>query len=416
MLLFISLIIYLFTVLWFTVIHRSLHIHNAQFELFWSYKAWIAGDQDLGNEILANVVMFVPFGFLLSALLPRQLRGKVRAVLVIAAAAVFSLTIETLQFFLMRGLCEFDDVVSNVVGAAIGALLYAGLSRWKVVLIIIGAIFTISCLIVIVTGKDASGVEADITPRLFCFQVDTVHTTADEIELTGFAFRYEHKMTPPTIILRSTETGKKVKLDTEQTSRYDVNQYFLCEHDYTMSGFTARGKIESSTEYEIIVKWPWMIPLSTGVYVTDGFIHYAEEKSFVAPDTSDAPDLEEIVNDGTLRVYRPDFHCWVYQKDWSVYWIVNQDFHFEEDGTTYIQYQMWTTQTDKLPTKRLENNWFWDNIGGYFEKYEIEGDFGEYRVMRHEIPIAYSVTSIITGYHKDGEWIWKNYFRPIYEF
>lgn len=360
--------------------------------------------------------MFVPFGFLLSALLPRQLRGKVRAVLVIAAAAVFSLTIETLQFFLMRGLCEFDDIISNVIGAAIGVLLYAVLSRWKVVPIIIASIFAISCLIVIIRGKDASGVEADITPRLFCFQVDTVQTTADEIELTGFSFRYEHEMIPPTIILRSTETGKRVKLDTTQTSRSDVNRYFLCERDYTMSGFTARGKIESSAEYEIIVKWPWMIPLSTGVFVNHGVIGYTEERDFLPPDTTEAPGLKDIVEDGVLRVYRPDYHCWVYQKDWSLYWIVDQDFNFEDDGTTYIQYQLWTTQTDKLPTKRLENNWLWDNIGGHFEKYEMKGDFGPYRVMKRELPKEYSITSIVTGYYKNGEWIWKNYFRPIYDF
>lgn len=77
---------------------------------------------------------------------------------------------------------------------------------------------------------------------------------------------------------------------------------------------------------------------------------------------------------------------------------------------------MWTTQIQNLPEKRLENHHYWDNIGGYFEKYELEGDFGDYRVMKREIPTDYSVTSIVTGYYKNGEWIWKSYFRPIYEF
>lgn len=71
---------------------------------------------------------------------------------------------------------------------------------------------------------------------------------------------------------------------------------------------------------------------------------------------------------------------------------------------------------DSFPQHRLENGWFWDNIGGHFEKYELEGDFGEYRVMRRELPTEYSVTSIETGYYKNGEWIWKNFFRPVYEF
>lgn len=83
---------------------------------------------------------------------------------------------------------------------------------------------------------------------------------------------------------------------------------------------------------------------------------------------------------------------------------------------SYIQYQLWTTQTEKLPQERLDNNWLWDNIGGNFEEYEMQSDFGEYRVMRRELPTEYAITAIVTGYHKDGKWIWRNYFRPIYEF
>ena len=124
----------------------------------------------------------------------------------------------------------------------------------------------------------------------------------------------------------------------------------------------------------------------------------------------------KIVKNGVLRVYRPDYHCWVYQKGWSLYWIADKDFDFEEDGTTYIQYQLYTTQTERLPEKRLKNGHLWDNIGGNFEKYELEGDFGGCRVMKRDIPTAYSVTSIVTGYYKNGEWVWKNYFRPFYQF
>ncbi len=112
---------------------------------------------------------------------------------------------------------------------------------------------------------------------------------------------------------------------------------------------------------------------------------------------------------------QPDYHCWVYQIGSELYWVVDRDFNFEEDGSTYIKYQLWTTQTDRLPASRLTNGHFWDNIGGYFEDYEIKGDFGRCRVMRREIPKEYAVTSIVTGYHKSGKWVWKSYFRPLYE-
>ena len=90
---------YIFIVLWLTVFHRSLRINNAQLDPLWSNKEWLAGDTELGNEILANMAMFVPFGFMLSAVLTKRR-------FIIPAAIVFSLTIETLQLVLMRGLFE----------------------------------------------------------------------------------------------------------------------------------------------------------------------------------------------------------------------------------------------------------------------------------------------------------------------
>ena len=409
--------IYVFTVLWYTVFKRNIAIHNAQFELFWSYKKWFAGDTDLGQEIIANIVMFLPFGFLLSAVLPTtpSFKGGKKAAVVISAAIIFSLIIEVLQLVMMRGLFEWDDVFSNTLGAALGLLLYNLLSRFKYLPEAVGISFVLACLAVVITGRNVGGVEADNTSRAYCFQVDSNSCVNGEIELSGFALLYDHPVLKYDVILRDTDTGKRIKLETEQTQRQDVNNYFLCEHDYTDSGFEAIGKIDAS-EYEILIRWPWSVALSTGVYVGADGIHYSPNTSFIAPDVNNAPDLKDSVEEGTLRVYRPDYHCWVYQVENSLYWIVDQEFNFEEDGTTYIQYQLYTTQKDKLPQRRIDNGWFWDNIGGYFEKYEIDGDFGDYRVMKREIPTAYSVTSIVTGYYKNGEWIWKNYFRPIYSF
>ena len=50
------------------------------------------------------------------------------------------------------------------------------------------------------------------------------------------------------------------------------------------------------------------------------------------------------------------------------------------------------------------------------EEYELDGDYGDYRIMKRDLPTEYSITSIETGYHKNGKWIWREFFRPIYEF
>lgn len=416
------LLVYLFSVLWYTVLKRGTGFRGAQLELFWSYKRWFAGDADLGKIIIANVAMFFPFGFLLTGLLSGTSR-KVRATVVTLAAGILSLTIEVLQLFLMRGLFEWDDVISNTAGAVMGLLLYCVLEEllknnkiFRILTLTAGIAFVIVCAGVLYTGKGDASAEADNASRTVCFQIDEAILDGKELQMEGFAFRYGHPEGTPSLFLRSTETGDEVTLAvTHGLEREDVNEYFLCEYDYSHTGFTASGMIDPNTEYEIMIRWPWSIQTSSGVFITGDDVHYAENTSFIAPDAK-GTDMEEIVSKGILRVYRPDYHCWVYQLGGDLYWIVDSDFNFEEDGSTYIQYQMWTTQTRNLPEKRLAHGNLWDNIGGYFEKYELEGDFGAYRVMKRKLPTAYSLTSIITGYYKNGEWIWKNYFRPIYRF
>ena len=399
------LFIYILTVLWFTIVNRTFGVYTARFELLWSYKAWFDGDLSLGWEILANIAMFIPFGFLLSSIFSKRR-------IIIPVAILFSLSIETLQFFLMRGLFEWDDLVSNTIGACAGILLFLAVDKLipekhrEIIMKSLLIFFMIACVVVII--REHGGAESDNTSRVYCFQVDRVEYTDGKIELDGFAFRYEHPDSDYTLLLLS-ENGTLIKLEKESIARPDVNRYFSCDYDYTVSGFTARGTVEEG-EYEVLIKWPWSIALSTGVYI-DSSIHYVPEKEFTAPEIG-----SDFVENGILRVYRPDYHCWVYQWNGALYWVVDQDFYFEDNGLTYIQYQMWTTQPDNLPQNRLENNWLWDNIGGNFEDYELQGDWNGYRVMKRDLPTAYSITSIVTGYYQNGEWIWKEYFRPYYDF
>ena len=200
-------------------------------------------------------------------------------------------------------------------------------------------------------------------------------------------------------------------------TREGVNSYFKNDYEYINTGFMASCVVDPAIEYEVVVNYGWLLDLPTGVYITGTNIHYAPEDTFIPPKT-DETSLDAIVQNGYLRVFRPEYHCWVYQYKSALYWIVDQDYYFEDDGSTYIQFQLWTTQPENLPQSRLDNEWYWDNIGGNFEDFEITEtmDCGKYRVMKREIPTEYSITSIVTGYYKNGNWIWKNYFRPFYHF
>ncbi len=66
------LLVYLFLVIWFTVINRHVGFHLAQPKLFWSYNLWFSGDWKYGFEILGNIAMFIPFGYFLSILINKR--------------------------------------------------------------------------------------------------------------------------------------------------------------------------------------------------------------------------------------------------------------------------------------------------------------------------------------------------------
>lgn len=344
------LLIYVFAVIWFTVLNRAVRYHVARFELFWSYRAWLAGDTGIGREILLNIALFIPLGLLLPSVFPAARLGvskKKQTIIVVAVAAVFSLLIELLQLVSIRGLFEWDDLISNTLGAAIGFCIYSILGKtvsekhFTIICRGIGAVVALVCIGVIICYDRADAAETENTARAYCFQIDeaSYDKSSRQLAISGFAFQYEYQTTPFALALKSSRTGEQTKLSTTcKLARPDVNAYFACDYDYTASGFRAETVIDPAEEYEVMIRWPWSLSyLSTGVYVKGDDVHYVPEREFVAPENG-GPELDGIIDNGILLVYRPDFHCWVYQLNGFLYWIVDQGFAFEDDGTTLIVY------------------------------------------------------------------------------
>lgn len=65
-------------------------------------------------EILLNIALFVPIGFLLGGMMQK---GIVKVLLI---GCVLSSLIELLQLASGRGLCETNDVIHNTVGCMVG--------------------------------------------------------------------------------------------------------------------------------------------------------------------------------------------------------------------------------------------------------------------------------------------------------
>lgn len=259
--------------------------------------------------------------------------------------------------------------------------------------------------------------DADSSSRNYCIQIESIICENDEIELAGFALWFDHNVDEMKMELKSTNSKEIIPLEVNYgLDRDDVQEYFLCDHDYTKTGFIARGHINNwANEYEILVSLDWPRNISTGIFVENTSVHYCPSNLFMAPN-ADTKELRGIINDGILRYYSRDSQCWIYQNGKELYWIIGKDSALFQNENEYVQFQLWTTQVDKLPSERLENGWNWDERNGLFETYELNGVSDLYRVMCRTLPTDYSIKSMLTGYYVDDRWIWKTYFRPIYYF
>lgn len=111
------LIEYLFVVVCSTIIFRRvIKAPHIEFTPFWTYKAAYTHVVGVSYwDIILNMALFVPLGLLLSLIFPRV---EIWKVIVIAIAC--SMCIEVSQFIWMRGVCQFDDIMHNSIGAAFG--------------------------------------------------------------------------------------------------------------------------------------------------------------------------------------------------------------------------------------------------------------------------------------------------------
>lgn len=253
------------------------------------------------------------------------------------------------------------------------------------------------------------------------YQVDSVVVEGDEFVLTGFAFELGRDAEKKAfdIVLQDIETGKNYFPKMQYSERKDVNEYFLCEYDYLNSGFTARIKSKKldlqKGNYEVLLQMGGTRKAyQTGTYLSKGQLMYVNPNEYVPLEVV-GTNLEEIVEKGVLRVYRPDVGMYVYQYEGELYWIAEPEYGFVE-GDTIMQYQLGTTQVEKIPQHRLENGWSSDNIGFLFSRNELtEWNTGKYRVTKKSLPTVYSITKIWIGNFIDG-WIWLQNFRPYYRF
>lgn len=85
---------------------------------FWKYRGIVNGYDQYVMEIILNILVFIPIGFLAGCLWYGKDLKKV-----IGLGLVVSLVIELGQLVFEKGLAEIDDLIHNTLGCAIGYLI-----------------------------------------------------------------------------------------------------------------------------------------------------------------------------------------------------------------------------------------------------------------------------------------------------
>lgn len=368
-------VLYLICILYITILSRTPALfHTVRLTPFWSYLSFIKGNWSRGSSIGLNIVLFIPLGYLLS----RATRSK--WVTLVTSLAV-TIGIELIHYCTYYGYLDIDDIISNIIGGAIGYYAYYWfgnkLEKLPVPLIALAA-GLVGCFIV---SGNTQTYEAQ-----YEFMISSVETGDSQITFTGVCNIYERESFDYDIELKSGSTIYTTELQKDGGE------------------FEAVANVPGDGVYEINIIFHGYQPITTRTWINEGNIEHVDPKT-PEPKIS-GTDLGYIVENGILRVYNAEYDYYVYQVEDKLYWLIGRDF----DAS--IMYQLYTDEPENLPEERQKYGF--DNRG--FKKdgeKEITGKMkcGSYRVFSDIIPTEYHITAVMVGMNKGPDYLWKDCFR-----
>lgn len=119
------LLFYTTMILFRTLLNRSMWMNPVSNVMggWWIYKIdSVTGEQIFATECIENLILFVPFTYLLLFFVSGKKAYSIRKVT--SYAFLFSLGIEFIQLFLRLGTFQIADLFYNSVGGFLGAILY----------------------------------------------------------------------------------------------------------------------------------------------------------------------------------------------------------------------------------------------------------------------------------------------------
>jgi glycopeptide antibiotics resistance protein len=89
--------------------------YSYELSLFWSYRLALAGSHTYAQEIVLNILLYMPLGFILP-----EVFEEAKPWQLVLFLLVLSGMIESIQLITKLGLFEFDDIFNNILGGVFG--------------------------------------------------------------------------------------------------------------------------------------------------------------------------------------------------------------------------------------------------------------------------------------------------------
>lgn len=117
-----ALIVWFAVSLWGTILGRGGNVFTPpQLIPFHSLReVFSGGNRELLRSNFMNMVLFYPAGVLAALALPEKWTSRRRLLVLCAVFALYSLSIELVQYRFCLGQAEIDDIIHNTLGAVLG--------------------------------------------------------------------------------------------------------------------------------------------------------------------------------------------------------------------------------------------------------------------------------------------------------
>lgn len=358
-----------------------------ELKLFWSYIEWAQGNKEIGRQVILNIGLFAPFGFIVATAINVPTKRKLWLVPLIGM--LLSVSVELVQLTFHLGLAELDDIVSNTLGTVIGMLaevVFAAITKGK--LRRFG--LTAGCIVCL-----AAGVMGCLylkythdwhTEEQYALCLSHVEDDGETLSFSGFAFSYDKQKTVcrPKFYLTADHL-RYYKLDMNWGTEYpEVSDFYFGDSSHGacgLGGQLSEDRLDQALEYDLMVIWPGeFMPAYTGLhlsYENGEWLSRCVSRLYMGNLQLDGTDLEWLSREGELLNWREQYNTYLVQSQNQIYILVEQNSAMDNLENVEVSITL-----HQYPEGEKDKSCL-------FKEGELPSDIntGSYRVFCFEIPV-----------------------------